>query len=108
MYEVFFFETERKIRPVEEFILKQNKETGSKIAKEVRLLKTYGHYLQMPHVRQLNREIFELRIRGKNEIRILYVFTRNAIYLLHAFKKQTQQTPNKEIEIALKRSKLLT
>jgi len=45
----------------------------------------------------------ELRIRGKEELHIVYCFKNQAIYLLHAFKKQTQKTPQKELETAQKR-----
>jgi len=62
----------------------------------------------MPHSKQLTKGLYELRIRGKEEIRILYCFKEKDVYLLHGFKKQTQKTPSKEIAIALKRIRLLT
>lgn len=57
----------------------------------------------MPHAKQLGSGIYELRVRGEEEIRIFYGFQQKTIYLLHAFKKQTQKTPHKEIETALQR-----
>lgn len=48
-------------------------------------------------------DIKGIGIRSKQEIRIIYCFKNRNIYLLHAFKKQTQKTPRKEIETALKR-----
>lgn len=57
----------------------------------------------MPHAKQLDSGLYELRVRGKEEIRVLYGFKQKTIYLLHAFKKQTQKTPRKEIETAVKR-----
>ena len=62
----------------------------------------------MPHSKQLAKGLYELRVRGKEEVRILYCFKKKDIYLLHGFKKQTQKTPGKEIEIALKRIEMLT
>lgn len=62
----------------------------------------------MPHSKKLTTDLYELRIRGKQETRIIYGFIKNNIYLLHAFKKQKQQTPRKEIETALKRLCSLT
>lgn len=67
------------------------------------LLRIYGSQLRMPHAKQLGLGIYELRVRGKDEIRILYGFKQKTIYLLHAFKKQTQKTPRKEVEIAQRR-----
>ncbi|MDP3941517.1 MAG: type II toxin-antitoxin system RelE/ParE family toxin, partial [bacterium] len=64
--------------------------------------------LGMPHAKRLSSVLFELRIRGRQEIRILYCLRKRSIYLLHGFKKQTQKTPQKEIETALKRFQTLT
>ncbi|MBU1000166.1 type II toxin-antitoxin system RelE/ParE family toxin [Patescibacteria group bacterium] len=49
-----------------------------------------------------------MRIRGKEELRICYCFKQRTIYLLHAFKKQKQQIPQKELALALSRMKKLT
>lgn len=62
----------------------------------------------MPHCKKLTSDIFELRIRGKEEVRILYSTRKGDIYLLHAFKKKSQKTPAKEIKIAEQRMALLT
>ena len=62
----------------------------------------------MPHSKALGAGLYELRIRGKEEIRLLYCFTsERTIYLLHGIKKQTQQTPKKELDLALERMKSL-
>lgn len=63
----------------------------------------------MPHSKMLGSGLYELRIRGREEIRIFYCFKANKIiFLLHAFKKKAQQTPKREIELALQRVKSLT
>ncbi len=67
------------------------------------LLEIYGSNLGMSHAKQLGNGLYELRVRGKEELRILYSFKHTTIYLLHAFKKQTQKTPRRELEIAHKR-----
>ena len=61
--------------------------------------------LGMPYSKKLTKEINELRIRGREEIRILYTFSKSNIYLLHAFKKKTQKTSKKEIKTAEARKK---
>ena len=102
------FETSREDKPVDEFIKKQQPQAKAKIVHHIRLLKQYGNRLGMPHAKMLGEGLYELRIRGKEELRILYCFTKRTIYLLHAFKKQKQETPRKELDIARQRMKSLT
>lgn len=109
LWKVVTFETINGDKPVDEFIEKQQTKARAKILHAVRLLRQHGNRLTMPHSKMLESRIYELRIRGKEELRILYCFTPGKIiYLLHGFKKQTQKTPQKDIEIALKRLRLLT
>ena len=59
----------------------------------------------MPHCRHLRGKIFELRIAaGKRDYRVLYIATAGQRFiLLHAFSKQTEKTPAREIEAAERR-----
>ena len=100
---ILFYEINRGEKPVEKFILNQQSQAQAKISHLIDLLEQYGSMLGMPHAKQLINGIRELRIRGKEEIRILYGFRKHNIYILHAFKKQTQKTPHKDLELALKR-----
>ena len=103
------FETSSGEKVVDEFIKKQQPKTKAKIVHVVKLLKQYGNILGLPHSKSLGSGLFELRARGKEEIRIFYCFTtKRTIYLLHGFKKQTQETPQKELNTALDRMKSLT
>lgn len=101
------FETKRGEKPVDEFINKQQPQAQAKIVHNVRLLRQYGSRLGMPHAKMLGSGLYELRMRGKEELRILYCFTSTAIHLLHAFKKQTQKTPQREMDVAVERMKSL-
>lgn len=92
---IVFFESSRGERSVDEFFKKQQPQAQGKITHLVDLLKLYGNLLGMPHAKQLGSGIYELRIRGKEEIRIFYGFKQTTIILLHAFKKQTQK-PHKK------------
>lgn len=103
------YETSSGVKPVDEFIQKQQPTTIAKIIHHNILLRQYGNKLGMPHAKNLGSGLYELRIRGKDEIRIFYCFKQKIVFLLHAFKKQTQKTPQKELKIALKRiEELLT
>jgi phage-related protein len=58
----------------------------------------------MPHVRPLRGGLYELRLRGQREHRVVYVaVVGQRFLLLHAFTKKTQQTPATEIELAERR-----
>jgi len=93
--------------PVEEFIYKLQKPTIAKVLKTIELLEQFGYQLGMPHAKKIRLDLFELRVRGIQEVRILYTFKDQKIHLIHAFVKKTQKTPPKEIDTALKQIKLL-
>ena len=84
------------------------KTSSSKSSKQIRLLETFGNKLGMPYSKQISRNLFELRVRGKQEIRIFYCFYQNQAIILHFFIKKSQKTPRKEIKIALSRKAVLT
>lgn len=67
-----------------------------------------GENLAMPLVRPLSniyKGLFELRLKSKEgAFRIFYfVKKRDAIYILHAFQKKTEQTPGKTMDLIKKR-----
>ena len=73
-----------------------------------RVFKVYQQYELssiIPHTKKLKGSpLWEIRIRGKDNIRILYaVYTQKSILILHGFVKKTQKTPQKEMDIALER-----
>lgn len=107
-WNIILFETARGDKPVEEFIKSLDPATIAKASHGIDLLEKHGSYLAMPHAKKLSKDLYELRIRGKQEVRILYAFVGKNIYLLHAFKKQTQKTPSREITTALPRLASLT
>lgn len=85
---------------LENFIKSLEKPAIAKILRTLDLLEIFGHELSMPHSRKISNRLFELRIRGTQEIRIFYTFHKNEVILLHGFLKKTEQTPQKEIAIA--------
>lgn len=108
VWNIILYESSRKGKPVAEFIKSLEKNTRSKVSHSINLLSGYGPNLTMPYSKFIGSKLFELRIRGREEIRIFYSFLDNRIYLLHGFKKKTQKTPQKELKLALKRLKGLT
>ena len=67
-----------------------------------------GILLSMPLSRampSLGKAIHELRLKDRNgQFRVIYyIKVHDAVYLVHAFKKTTQQTEQKNIKVALQR-----
>jgi len=106
-WNILLFESSRGEKPVDEFIKKQRPQAKAKIVHTIKLLGEYGNQLGMPHAKILVSGLYELRIRGKEELRFLYCFKQRTIYLLHAFKKQTRKTPQRELHLALERMTLV-
>jgi phage-related protein len=76
-------------------------------ARLIELLSEHGPSLRMPHSRAMGEGLFEIRPRGRSGIgRAFYCFLRGKrVVVLHAFIKKTQQTPDKELNLARKRLK---
>lgn len=93
---------------IEKFIIYLETNTRAKVTKTIGLLEKFGHLLLMPHSRKVTKDLFELRIRGNQEIRIFYTFHKNSAHLLHGFIKKQQKIPRKEIKQALNKLRRLT
>jgi phage-related protein/DNA-binding XRE family transcriptional regulator len=63
--------------------------------------------LREPYVRHLEGRLWEIRLRGRDQIaRALYVTaTGRRVVIVRAFVKKTEKTPRREIELALTREK---
>lgn len=85
---------------VENFLESLTEKEIAKAIKTIELLEAFGNKLGMPHSKYLDDGILELRMRGTREIRIFYCFNKNKAYLLHAFIKKAQKTPEKELSVA--------
>lgn len=72
----------------------------AKVAWTLDLLEELGVELREPHAKHLRGDLWELRTQN---IRILYFLRRDAIVLLHAFKKKTARTRSEDLRLALRR-----
>jgi phage-related protein len=63
----------------------------------------------LPHVRHIEGSIWEIRLKGKAGIaRALYVTAKGQrVVVVRVFVKKTEETPRREIEMALQRAKEL-
>jgi len=102
-FAVKFFTTARGDSPAKKFLDNLDEPSQAKAIKTIELLQVHGPTLQPPYSKKLTSGIYELRTSGQIAVRILYANYQGIYYLLHAFKKQTQKTPTKELQTALDR-----
>ena len=80
----------------------------ARLARVAGLIESKGlEHVGAPHVRHLDRSLWEIRLRGRSGIsRALYVTaTAQRVVIVRVFIKKTQKTPRREIELALERAK---
>ena len=105
MYEIIFYKDKKGEEPVlkyiQELVSRTNKDSrikANKILAYIDYLRSMGKQAREPYVKHLGCEIWELRpIRD----RILFAaWDEQSFILLHHFMKQTQKTPQREIDQA--------
>ena len=91
--------------PVSKFIDSCTKSQQVKILRILKHLGEYGIQTAISHVRKISGAPFwEIRILGKDNIRIIYVVERKRLIIfLHGFFKKARKTPKREIEICYQR-----
>lgn len=92
---------------IEKFIQSLEKQTIAKVVHIINLLEKFGSELGMPHSKKVSAKLFELRISGRQNIRIIYAYHGRKIVLLHGFVKKSLKIHKKEIDLAIKRYKSL-
>jgi len=100
--EINFFD-----KKIEIFISKLEKPTIAKILRTIDLLEHFGNELGMPHSKNIEYQLFELRIRGTQEILLIYTSHKNKAIILHGFIKKSQKISKKELAIAKQKLLLL-
>jgi len=95
-------------KDLEKFIYSLEKPTIGKVIHAIDLLEKFGYKLSSPHSKKISPKIFELRIRGQQEVRIFYTFSKLETILLHGFIKKSQKTPSREIKAAIDKLKYFT
>lgn len=83
-----------------QFIKNLERATQAKYQRVFRLLEIYGHALSMPHVKKIDTQIYELRIRGRQEVRIFFTYCNSGIVFLSGFIKKSQRIPLLELSLA--------
>ena len=100
---IVFYGTKRK--PVADFIERLTVKDQAKILACLKSVEELGFICPRVIFRQISGKLWEIKIETHGSgYRIFYVtLKRDLLVLLHAYKKQSQKAPKKEIEIAEKR-----
>lgn len=100
-WRVVFYKGKRGRSPIAEYLdaLPVNEQAASYEA--FRLLQEFGTLLGMPHAKHIEGKLWELRPGAHRYFYFAYVGRRFVI--LHAYRKQSQKTPPRELAIAQRR-----
>lgn len=108
MYKVCFYEESNGRKPIQEFIDSASKSLQIKISRQIAYLQRFGLTIENPSSKKLTGTPFwEIRILGKDSTRIMCVAIVNKeIFVIHIFKKKSDKTPIKDINLTWKRYRL--
>ncbi len=77
---------------IEKFIRSLENDTIAKVLRVFDLLEKFGQELKMPHSKHIKEGMFELRIRGNQEVRFFYFFHKSKIiFVLYGFMKKISE-----------------
>ena len=96
------------IKSVKKFLRKLEPNLRTKVYRHIAMLTQHGLELGMPFSKRLIKNLYELRVLGILNVRIFYTTDKDLIWLLHAFIKTTHKTPQRHMELGIKRLKDLT
>lgn len=80
----------------------------AKLLRIISMIEQFGlEAMREPYVKPLAKPLWEMRMIGRDGIaRAIYVTASGKrVIIVRAFRKKTQKTPQREIELALKRAK---
>jgi phage-related protein len=104
---VFYVKENSNKCPVKEFIEKLQTKDRAKVLACLKNIEELGFDCPRVEFRQIRGQLWEIKIRSTSAgYRIFYVSLQtntNTMVLLHAYKKQSQKAPKKEIDTAEQR-----
>ena len=102
---IWYFVDDRGDSPVKEFIDELPLGEQAKVFAYINELKKQGHNLRRPLADFVKDGIYELRPKAN---RLFYFFfLKETVVFVHAIKKKTNEIPEKDIALSLKRKKLI-
>lgn len=102
---IIFYERNNRKRPVYDFITALNPKDRARVLACLKNIEDLGFDCPRVQFRQIKGRLWEIKIRSATAgYRVFYVaLKQETMVLLHAYQKQSQKAPKKEIEIAEKR-----
>lgn len=98
---VVYYIDERGVNPVWDFMTSLSADEREKCFEYIAYLEKMGEQVKRPVGDYLGNKLYELRPK---QSRILYFFMlKDYAVLLHAFRKKTNEVPEREIKLATKR-----
>ena len=103
MTKIIYYTNVKGENPVKAFLESLQKPQKAKIFRIFQYIEFYGLSSILPHVKKLTGTLFwEIRILGKNNLRIIYIAIQgDYVLLLHGFVEKTQKTSSKDIQAAI-------
>jgi phage-related protein len=105
--EIVFYSKKNNQCPVKEFIEKLQAKDRAKVLACLKNIEELGFDCPRVQFRQIQGQLWEIKIRSASGgFRVFYASLKSktsTLVLLHAYRKQSQKAPKKEIEIAEQR-----
>ena len=109
MKQIYFYKTSSGKEVITDFIDNLDEISKGRVRNGVRLLGNHGlDLMKNRSIKKISQkpDIFESRIIGKKQVRLLFAtYDKNTYLVVHVFIKKTQQTPKQDIRLAQKRVK---
>src|SRR3989344_788427 len=102
---IYYYTFSGRENPIKEFLDSLEETQQVKVLRLFQSIEEYGLQAVAPHLKKVTgTPLWEMRILGKDNIRIFYVVPKkNAVLVLHGFIKKKQKPPRGEIDLALQR-----
>ena len=100
----YFYRSETGREPVREWLKSLGPEDRKVIGEDIKEVE-FSWPIGIPLVRSLWRELWEVRssLRQGRIARVIFCVEHQRMVLLHGFVKKSRKTPQRDIELALKR-----
>lgn len=104
-YKIYYYVSFSGENPVQKFLDSLSEKQQVKVLRIIQYIRDYGLIAVIPHTKKLKgTPLWEIRILGKDNIRIIYVIPlKETVLLLHGFIKKSQKTSSRDLDIAITR-----
>jgi phage-related protein len=103
-----FYQTETGNEPVRDWLKQLKALDRKRVGADIKTVE-YGWQIGMPTCRPMGKGLYEVRsvLPSGKIARVLFCFYEEKMILLHGFIKKTQKTPAQDLDLALKRKRIL-